>query len=79
MYLTFAVSRPVARFFLRGDAIQQVDGPNEAEGASLFVGGRGGGFDCPRLHFVRFEGGMIKKHVAKSETWIFREMFELEN
>ena len=42
MYLTFAVSRPVARFFLRGDAIQQVDGPNEAEGASLFVGGRVG-------------------------------------
>lgn len=41
MYLTFAVSRPVARF-LRRDAIQQVDGPNEAEGASLFVGGRGG-------------------------------------
>ena len=30
-------------FFLRGDAIQQVDGPNEAEGASLFVGVGGGG------------------------------------
>lgn len=47
---------------------------------SLWGGGGGkGGFGCPRLHFVRFEGGMIKKQVAKSETWIFREMFELEN
>ena len=59
MYFTFAVSRSVARF-LRGVAIQRVDGPNEAEGARLFVGGRGG-FDCPRVHFVRFVGGMIKK------------------
>ena len=38
---------------------------------------KGGEFDCPRLHFVRFEAGMIKKQVAKSETWIFRKMFEL--
>ena len=31
---------------------------------SLWRGGWGGGgekFDFPRLHFVRFEGGMIKK------------------
>ena len=42
MYFTFAVSRPVARFFFTGDVIQQVDGPNEAEGASLFMEGRGG-------------------------------------
>ena len=78
MCFTFAVFRPVARFFLREGAIQRVNGPNEAEGARLFDGGVGGVFDdCPRLHFVRFEGGMIKKQVAISETWIFRQFLEL--
>lgn len=77
MYFTFAVSRPVAGFFLRGDAIQQVDGPNEAKVQVSLWEEKGGEFDCPRLHFVRFEAGMIKKQVAKSETWIFRKMFEL--
>ena len=33
-------------------------------GRKSIYGGERGGFDCPRLHFVRFEGGMMKKKVA---------------
>ena len=84
MYFTFAVSRPVARFFFTGRCYptsRWTKRGRRCKSLCVWGGGGGGrgGFDCPRLHFVRFEGGMIKKQVAKSETWIFREMFELEN
>ena len=78
MYLTFAVSRPVARFFFTERCHPTSRRTKRGRrGKSVCGAEGGGGFDCPRLHFVRFEGGMIKKQVAKSETWIFRKIFEL--
>ena len=81
MYLTFAVSRPVARF-LRRDAIQQVDGPNEAEGASLFVGGRGGGIWLSETAFRAFwrrhdkKTGSQKRNVDISQNvWTLKLIF----
>ena len=38
-----------------------------------------GNIGCLRLHFERFEGDMIRKQAAISETWIFRKMFALQN
>ena len=79
MYLTFAVSRPVARFFFTERCHPTSRRTKRGRRGKSVCGaeGGGGGLDCPRLHFVRFEGGMIKKQVAKSETWIFRKIFEL--
>ena len=62
MYLTFAVSRPVARFsFFTGRRHSTSKRTKRGRRRKSLCGGEGG-FDCPRLHFVRFEGGMIKKN-----------------
>ena len=80
MYFTFAVSRPVARFFFTGRCHPTSRRTKRGRRCKPLCGREGwGGFDCPSLHFVRFEGGMIKKQVAKSETWIFRKVFDLQN
>ena len=61
MYFTFAVSRPVARFFFTGRCHPTSRRTKRGRRRKSIYGGERGGFDCPRLHFVRFEGGMIKK------------------
>ena len=65
MYFTFAVSRPAARFFfLTGRCHPTSRWTKQGRRRKTLCGGEvggGGEFDFPRLHFVRFEGGMIKK------------------
>ena len=43
----------------------------------MLKGGVGGGekLGCLKLYFERFEGGIVKTHAAKTETWIFRKIF----
>ena len=56
--------------------IQQAERANEA-------GGGGGGeiklTETVFRAFLRQYDGMIREHAAKSELWIFRKIFELQN
>ena len=55
--------------------IQQAERANEARGGGVEIKLTETAFRA----FLRQYDGMIREHAAKSELWIFRKIFELQN